>query len=91
MNCVLLQKDIPNAFNEVLPYEFLKDAEEYAPSSARFAAFCYGTPSHFIYNGDVTMCYRGQQGCPIMGSLLCLTGPQIWNQHLLMMLFFSEG
>ena len=72
-NYVLLQKDIRNAFNEVLPYEFLKDAQEYAPSSARFATFCYGTPSHLIYNGDVTMCYRGQQGCPIMGPLFCLT------------------
>ena len=47
-NYVFLQKDIRNAFNEILPYEFLKDAQEYAPSSARFAAFCYGTPSHLI-------------------------------------------
>ena len=72
-NYVLLQKDIRNAFNEVLPYEFLKDAQEHAPSSARFAAFCYGTPSHLIYNGTSTMCFRGQQGCPIMGPLFCLT------------------
>ena len=70
---VLLQKDIRNAFNEVLPHEFLKDAQEYAPASARFAAFCYGTLSHLIYNGGTTMCYRGQQGCPIMGPLFCLT------------------
>ena len=33
-NHVLLQKDIRNAFNEVLPHEFLKDAQEYVPSSA---------------------------------------------------------
>ena len=72
-NYVLLQKDIRNAFNEVLPYEFLKDAQEHAPSSARFAAFCYGNPSHLIYNGTSTMCFRGQQGCPIMGPLFCLT------------------
>ena len=58
-NCVLLQKDIRNAFNEVLPHEFLKDAQEYAPALARFAAFSYGTPSHLIYNGNTTMCYRG--------------------------------
>ena len=66
---VLLQKDIRNAFNEVLPHEFLKDAQEYAPASARFAAFCYGTLSYLIYNGGTSMCYRGQQGCPIMGPL----------------------
>ena len=77
-NYVLLQKDIRNAFNEILPYEFLKDAQEYASSFARFAAFYYGTPSHLIYNGDVTMCYRGQQGCPIMGPLFCLT-----RQHMI--------
>ena len=57
-NYILLQKDIWNTFNEVLPHEFLKDAQEYAPASARFAAFCYGTPSHLIYNGDTPMCYR---------------------------------
>ena len=36
-NYILLQKDIRNTFNEVLPHEFLKDAQEYAPASARFA------------------------------------------------------
>ena len=33
-NYILLQKDIRNAFNESLAYEFLKDAQEYAPASA---------------------------------------------------------
>lgn len=28
--CVLLQKDIRNSFNEILPHEFLKDAQQYA-------------------------------------------------------------
>ena len=39
---VLLQKDIRNAFNELLPHEFLRDAQQHAPASARFAAYCYG-------------------------------------------------
>ena len=34
---VLLQKDIKNAFNEVLPEIFLDECRRYAPSSARFA------------------------------------------------------
>ena len=72
-NCVLLQKDIRNAFNELLPHEFLKDAQQHAPASARFAAYCYGRPSNLVYQGTVERCSRGQQGCPIMGPLFCLT------------------
>ena len=45
----------------------------YAPSSARFAAYCYGKPSHLVYQGRTELCNRGQQGCPIMGPLFCLT------------------
>eukprot|EP00438_Fugacium_kawagutii_P000312 Skav205273 [mRNA] locus=scaffold1841:208849:211374:- [translate_table: standard] len=70
---VLLQKDIRNAFNEVLPHEFLRDAQSHAPASAKFAAYCYGQPTHLVYEGQLQTCSRGQQGCPIMGPLFCLT------------------
>ena len=72
-NYVLLQKDIRNAFNELLPHEFLQDAQQHAPASARFAAYCYGSPTNLVYQGTVERCSRGQQGCPIMGPLFCLT------------------
>jgi hypothetical protein len=70
--CVLLQKDIRNSFNEILPHEFLKDAQQYAPASARFAICYYGNPINLVYQGCIVKCNRGQQGCPIMGPLFCL-------------------
>ena len=70
---VLLQKDIRNAFNELLPHEFLRDAQQHAPASARFAAYCYGRPTNLVYQGEVETCSWGQQGCPLIGPLFCLT------------------
>ena len=46
--CVLLQTDIRNVFNEMLPIQFLKDTRDHTPSSARFASYCYGTPSYLV-------------------------------------------
>lgn len=62
--CVRLQKDIRNSFNEILPHEFLKDAQQYAPASARFAICYYGNSINIIYHGCVAKCNREQQGCP---------------------------
>ena len=67
-NYVLLQKDIRNAFNELLPHEFLQDAQQHAPASARFAAYCYGSPTNLVYQGTVERCSRGQQGWPHYGA-----------------------
>ena len=36
---ILLQKDISNAFNTVLPSVFLEECRQYAPASSRFAAW----------------------------------------------------
>ena len=72
-NAVLLQKDVRNAFNEVRPLEFLCDYRDHAPASSRFAQYIYGTSSHLIYSGGLETCHRGQQGCPIMGPMFCLT------------------
>ena len=69
---VLLQKDIRNAFNELLPHEFLRDAQQHAPASACFANYCYGRLTNLVYEGEVKICSRGQQGCPFMGPLFCL-------------------
>ena len=69
---VLLQKDIKNAFNEVLPDIFLEECRKHAPSSSRFADWCYGSPSHLIYDDCIAFSCRGQQGCPMMMSLFCL-------------------
>ena len=35
---ILLQKDISNAYNTVLPSVFLEEYRQYAPASSRFAA-----------------------------------------------------
>ena len=51
---VLLQNDIRNAFNEARPREFLRECRAYAPASARFAHYIYGTSSHLVYGG----CFR---------------------------------
>ena len=48
---VLLQKDVKNAFNELLPVQFIQDARQFAPASARFVEWCYGANSHLIYRG----------------------------------------
>ena len=77
---VLLQKDIKNAFNEVLPEFFLDECRRYAPSSARFAEWCYGTPSHLIYDGEVAISSRGQQGCPMMISFFCLARKRLLEE-----------
>ena len=55
------------------PHEFLRDAQQHAPASARFGAYCYGRPTNLVYQGEVETCSRGQQGCPPIGSLFCLT------------------
>ena len=70
---VLLQKDIRHAFNEVRPSEFLKDCRNHAPASARFAHYVYGMNSHLVYADHLHACQRGQQGCPMMGPMFCLT------------------
>ena len=70
---VLLQTDVSNAFNTVLPEQFLQDAVEHAPASARFAEYCYGEPTRLVYRGELAWCERGQQGCPMMGPLFCLS------------------
>ena len=70
---VLLQKDIRNAFNEARPREFLRECRAYAPASARFAHNIYATSSHLVYGGAFEQCHRGQQGCPMMGPLFCLS------------------
>ena len=69
---VLLQKDVKNAFNTVHPHEFLIDCRQYAPASSRFAEWCYGAPSHLVYEGELYPSSRGQQGCPLMMALFCL-------------------
>ena len=70
---VLLQKDIRNAFNEARPREFLRECRAYAPASARFAHYIYGTSGHLVYGGAFEQYHRGQQGCPMMGPLFCLS------------------
>ncbi|CAE7237140.1 STRN3, partial [Symbiodinium natans] len=72
-DCVLLQTDISNAFNTLLPAQFLQDAATYAPASARFAEYYYGTPSRLVYQRESVECARGQQGCPLMAPLFCLS------------------
>ena len=42
---VLLQKDVKNAFNEMLPSQFLRDCAEWAPSSSRFVYYYSDAPS----------------------------------------------
>ena len=70
---VLLQKDIKNASNELLPVQFIQDARQFAPASARFVEWCYGANSHLIYRGRLESSSRGQQGCPLIMALFCLT------------------
>ena len=70
---VLLQKDVKNAFNELLPVQFIQDARQFAPASARFVEWCYGADSHLVYRGRLESSSRGQQGCPLMMALFCLT------------------
>ena len=77
---VLLQKDVKNAFYEVLPEFFLDECRRYAPSSARFAEWCYGIPSHLIYDGEVAISSRGQQGRPMMMSLFCLARKRLLEE-----------
>ena len=76
----LLQKDIKNVFNEILPEFFLDECRRYAPSSARFGEWCYGTPSHWIYDGELAISSRGQQGRPMMMSLFCLARKRILEE-----------
>ena len=59
-NADILQKDIRNTFNEVQPRQFLADYCNHAPTSARFAHFCYGTSTHLIYEGGIEAYHRGQ-------------------------------
>ena len=55
---ILLQKDIKNEFNEIFPEIFLDEYHRYAPSSARFAEWYYGTPSHLIYDRERSLSIR---------------------------------
>ena len=48
---VLLQKDVKNVFNELLPVQFIQDARQFAPASARFVEWYYGANSYLIYRG----------------------------------------
>eukprot|EP00439_Symbiodinium_sp_Y106_P026813 s1641_g3.t1 len=73
LNAVLLQKDVRNAFNEVRLLEFLRYCRDHAPASSRFAQYIYGTSSLLVYSGGLEACPRGQQGCPMMGPMFCLT------------------
>ena len=57
----------------MLPSQFLRDCAEWAPSSSRFVDYYYDAPVHLIYRGTVEQSSRGQQGCPLMGPLFCLT------------------
>ena len=70
---VLLQKDVKNAFNTVLSEEFLYDCRRFAPASARLAEYCNASESNLVYDGTVYRSSRGQQGCPMMMVLFCLT------------------
>ena len=79
-NVVLLQKDVRNAFNELKPQEFLRDCRDHAPASARFAHFCYGASSHLTYAQSLEASNRGQQGCPLMGPMFCLTRKRFSEQ-----------
>ena len=79
-DCVLLQRDISNAYNELHPHEFLDDCFSYAPVSSKFAEYCYGEPSHLMYHGRLLTSNRGQQGCPLMGPLFCLTRRRMWEE-----------
>ena len=79
-SAVLLRKDVRNAFNEVRPQEFLKDCRDYAPASSRFAHYCYGESSHLVYAGILESYHRGQQGCPLRGSMLCMTRRRIYDE-----------
>ena len=37
------------------------------------AEYCYGEPTQLVYRGELAWCERGQQGCPMMGPLFCLS------------------
>ena len=69
---ILLQKDINNAFNTILPSVLLEECRQYAPVSSGFAAWYYGSASHLIYKGSIFVSSRGQQGYPMMMALFCL-------------------
>ena len=43
------------AFNERLPYEFLWDAQQHAPAFARFAAYCDGSPTNLVDQGQLNV------------------------------------
>ena len=70
---ILLQKDVKNVFNTVLPEEFLYDCRRFAPASAHLAEYCYASESNLVYDGTIYRNSRGQQGCPMMMALFCLT------------------
>ena len=57
---ILLQKDLSNAFNTVLPSVFLEECRQYAPASSRLAVWCYGSASHLVYEGSTYASARGQ-------------------------------
>ena len=69
---VLLQRDVENAFNAALPEEFIEDCINFAPASAPHVVACYGQPANLIYHDKIIKSCRGQQGCPMMGSLFCI-------------------
>eukprot|EP00439_Symbiodinium_sp_Y106_P026252 s2665_g3.t1 len=56
---VLLQKDVKNVFNELLPVQFIQDARQFVPASAGFVEWYYGANSHLIYRGRLESSSRG--------------------------------
>ena len=77
---VLLQRDISNAYNSVHTHMFLDECYQYATASSKFAEFCYGAPNHLVYHGRLMQSARGQQGCPLMGSLFCLARKRMYEE-----------
>ena len=69
-DAVFLARDKKNAFKSANPSKFLVDCAEHMPESARFAEWCYGTPTKLVHHGRVERSYRGQQGCPAMGQCI---------------------
>ena len=78
-SAVVFQKDVRNAFNEIRPREFLQDCRAHAPTSARFAHFCYGDSTHLVYGDNLEGSHRGQQGCPLMAPMFCLSRRRMFD------------
>ena len=53
--------------------QFIQDARQFAPVSARFVEWSYGADSYLKYRGRLESSSRGQQRCPLMMALFCLT------------------